>query len=215
MNTGFLHLHTTVVMIFVAIYAYKVFLLVAGKGEQLSKIREKKFIDIVLGVLILITGGYLFAINPLKPTWLIVKLVVIVALIPVGIVAMKKENKALAIVTLLGFLYFIGVSYTKSLTFTKEKIEVKENVEAESQVQNTEQSIEEKGKAVYEAACTACHGTDGKLMAGGAKDLTLSKLSVDERITLITKGKGLMQSFGGRLTEEDIKAVATYTTTLK
>lgn len=215
MAKGFLHLHTTVIFLFVIFFAVKVFLLLAGKNEQLSKLRDKKFIDIVLGVLILLTGGYLFAINVEKPTWLTVKLVVVIALIPLGIVSMKKENKALALVTLVGFLYFIGVSYTKSLTFSKPKIEVKENVDAESQVQNETQSVEEKGKAVFETACTACHGVDGKLMAGGAKDITLSKLTVDERIVLITKGKGLMQAFGGSLTEEQIKAVATYTTTLK
>lgn len=215
MAKGFLHLHTTVIFLFVIFFAVKVFLLLAGKNEQLTKLRDKKFIDIVLGVLILITGGYLFAINVEKPTWLIVKLVVVIALIPLGIVSMKKENKALALVTLVGFLYFIGVSYTKSLTFSRPKIEVKENVDAESQVQNAEQSVEEQGKAVFEAACMNCHGTDGKLMASGAKDITLSKLTVDERIVLITKGKGLMQAFGGSLTEEQIKAVATYTTTLK
>lgn len=215
MAKGFLHLHTTVIFIFVLLFAFKVALLLLEKKELLSKIRDKKFIDIVLGVLILATGGYLFAIKEPKETWLYVKLVVIIVLIPLGIISMKKENKALAIVTLLGFIYFIGVSYKESLTLVPKPIDVKENVDAESQVQNAEQSLEEKGKAVFETACIACHGTDGKLKLAGAKDLTLSTLNIDERIKLIKNGKGLMQSFEGRLTEEQIKAVATYTTTLK
>lgn len=215
MAKGFLHLHTTAIFLFVLFFAFKVILLLVDKKELLTKLRNKKFIDIVLGVLILATGGYLFALNVEKDTWLIVKLIVVTCLIPLGIVSMKKENKALAMVTLLGFIYFIGVSYTKSLSFSPKKIEIKENVDVESQIQNAEQSLEEQGKAVFETACTACHGTDGKLKAGGAKDLTLSTLSIDERIKLIKHGKGLMQSFEGRLNEDQIKAVATYTTTLK
>ncbi|HTF81977.1 MAG TPA: SirB2 family protein [Cytophagales bacterium] len=215
MAKGFLHLHTTVIFLFVIFYAIKVGLLLAGNTELLTRLRNKKFIDIILGVLILATGGYLFAINVEKDTWLIVKLVVVLALIPLSIVAMKKENKGLAVLTLLGFMYFIGVSYTKSLGLTPKKIEVKEKVDQESQIQNAQQSVEERGKAVYETACVSCHGPDGKLQAGGAKDLTKSSQDLEQRIRIITKGKGLMQSFEGRLTEDEIKAVATYTTTLR
>ncbi|MFN8437458.1 MAG: SirB2 family protein [Cytophagales bacterium] len=214
MGKGILHLHITVVLVFIAFYAYKVFLLVSGKNEALAKLREKKMIDIGLGVLILATGGYLFSVYP-KETWIVVKLVCVVALIPMGIVAMKKENKALAILTLVGFLYFVGVSFSRSLTLTPNKIEVKENTDAEEQVMNDSENEIARGKAVYESACTTCHGADGKLMQAGAKDLSVSALTMDEKVSMITKGKGLMQAFEGRLSEADIKAVASYTETLK
>lgn len=71
------------------------------------------------------------------------------------------------------------------------------------------------GSAVFRKYCVACHGADGKLALNGAKDLTASTLTLDERIQMVTKGKGLMTPFGEMLTPEEIRAVAEYTLTLK
>jgi mono/diheme cytochrome c family protein len=48
-----------------------------------------------------------------------------------------------------------------------------------------------------------------------APNLTKSELDAAARIEIITNGKGVMQPFGGMLTEEEIQAVATYVETLK
>lgn len=71
------------------------------------------------------------------------------------------------------------------------------------------------GMAVFRKYCVTCHGADGKLGLSGAKDLTLSSLSLDERIQIITNGKKLMTPFGELLSPAEIKAVAEYTFTLK
>lgn len=71
------------------------------------------------------------------------------------------------------------------------------------------------GQALFRKYCVLCHGADGKLALNGAKDLTRSPLTLDERILIITKGKNLMTPFGEMLTPEEIRAVAAYTTTLK
>jgi cytochrome c6 len=71
------------------------------------------------------------------------------------------------------------------------------------------------GGKVFKLSCVVCHGEDGKLGINGAKDITASKLTVDERIALVTKGKGLMPAQEHILTAAEIKAVAEYTTTLK
>lgn len=71
------------------------------------------------------------------------------------------------------------------------------------------------GQALFRQYCVLCHGADGKLGLNGAKDLTQSALTLDERILIITKGKNLMTPFGEMLTPEEIRAVAAYTTTLK
>ena len=51
--------------------------------------------------------------------------------------------------------------------------------------------------------------------SNGAFNLTTSELGLDERVAVITKGRGVMTPFQGVLKEEEIKAVAEYTLTLK
>lgn len=71
------------------------------------------------------------------------------------------------------------------------------------------------GSAVFRKYCVTCHGADGKLGLNGAKDLTQSTLTLDERLNIITHGKKLMTPFGELLSPEEIKAVAEYTLSLK
>lgn len=68
---------------------------------------------------------------------------------------------------------------------------------------------------IYKTNCLVCHGVDGKLGINGAKDLTASPMTLDERINNVTNGAGTMTPFKGILTEEEIKAVAAYTFKLK
>ena len=70
-------------------------------------------------------------------------------------------------------------------------------------------------KKIYKLNCQLCHGSDGKLGANGSKDLTVSPLGLDERISIITNGKGAMAAYSGILSTEEIKAVAAYTLELK
>ncbi len=68
-------------------------------------------------------------------------------------------------------------------------------------------------KATFAAKCTVCHGADGKGTSPmakklGVKDLTATKLSAAEIETMILKGKGKMTGFEGKLSAEEVKAVA-------
>ena len=65
-------------------------------------------------------------------------------------------------------------------------------------------------KTIYKTYCVTCHGMDGKMMFGGAADLTKSSISMDARIDIITNGQGSMASFSNILTEEEIIALAEY-----
>lgn len=67
------------------------------------------------------------------------------------------------------------------------------------------------GMAIFRQYCVVCHGADGKLALNGAKDLTVSTLTLEERVNTITNGKKLMTPFNEVLTQEEIKAVAEYT----
>jgi cytochrome c551 len=67
----------------------------------------------------------------------------------------------------------------------------------------------------YNRKCGICHGRDGKLMASGSPDLTISKMAKDEVIAIITNGKNNMPPQRDVLTKEEIAAVADYAMTLR
>lgn len=84
---------------------------------------------------------------------------------------------------------------------------------ANEQTNNTKAAI--NAENLYNKHCSICHGNDGKLGSGGAKDLTLSAMSIEERISVIKNGKGGMTPFGSILNQEEIRAVAEYLDNLK
>lgn len=73
----------------------------------------------------------------------------------------------------------------------------------------TPQAID--GKRIFKKNCIVCHGLYGDMEVNGAKDLNASTLTLEERIHIVTNGKGVMTPFKSKLTEKQIKAVAQYT----
>ena len=71
------------------------------------------------------------------------------------------------------------------------------------------------GEKIFKNYCTPCHGLYGNMGAGGAFNLQESKLSVEERILVITNGRNAMTPFKTLLQPDEIKAVAKYTLKLK
>ncbi len=82
---------------------------------------------------------------------------------------------------------------------------------------DSENSISTKpnGKVVYDTYCVICHGATGKMGNNGAHDLSISELTIKEKIAVISEGRKLMTPFKGILSREEIKAVAQYTEKLK
>jgi cytochrome c553 len=228
MEKGFLHLHVTVVVLFMLFFAYKLFLLLSNKKESLSSFRQKtKVVDMILGSLIIATGGYLLFATGNHESYIITKIVLTLAVIPLGIIGMKKENKVLAVLTMLILVYVFFVGKTRSIFLKKEKITISTNSLAASPIakdmvakehailnQNSDVALE-NGKVIFTQVCAACHGVDGKLGISGAKDLTLSVLSHEEVIQTISEGKGLMQAYKDLLSEQDIASVALYVESLR
>jgi len=72
------------------------------------------------------------------------------------------------------------------------------------------------GKALYDKKCAMCHGKDGvaKKMADGSGNFNDADwqegIALDAIIENITNGKNKMKGLDGKLTEEEIKAVAEY-----
>ena len=69
---------------------------------------------------------------------------------------------------------------------------------------------EAEARSLYIRKCSLCHGDDGDLGASKSPMLSASTLSMDERVALITYGKGTMPGQKGVLDRVEIQAVARY-----
>lgn len=227
MNFALLNTHLLVVILFLLLFAYKAVLLFLGKHQALNHARAyTKMLDIVFGSLLLVTGGWLaFSYNGPWPTWLAIKILLVLASIPLAIVGIKKHSKVLTGLSLLIFLYVYGVAETKSLKMRPDKVDavVKKAVrpatpkpEAPAKAGNPilsemEGTQLQNTKAIYQQVCATCHGEDGQKRVGGAPNLQQSTLSAAERKEVIANGQGLMPGYRSQLTEQEIEALTQYT----
>ena len=87
-------------------------------------VRNKtRILEMILGPLVLLTGGYLFFTRGVfDEPWLMGKIILVFIGIPLSIVGLKKGNKVLAIIGCLIFIYIYGVAETKSLKFKANNI---------------------------------------------------------------------------------------------
>ncbi len=207
MSIGILHMHTTVVVLFMVLLLFKSILLFLNKETLLDKVRAKtKIADIVLGVLILVTGGALVAFKGALPAYLLVKIVLVFAGIPLGIIGMKRKKKPLVMISLLCFFYSYGVAESKSYTLKPAQFEV-----ATDQVGD----ITDRGKIIYDKLCVECHGGAGDKGLYKAADLSISTLTPLQAKDILKHGKGAMMAYDKVLSEEDQDAVIAYIQTLK
>lgn len=207
MYTGILHTHKLVVVLFLLIYLVKTVLLLANQKDLLAKVKKYVRIpEMVISFLFLLSGLYLLtqkpdAISPL--TWL--KLVAVLAAIPLAVVGFKKENKVLAALSLLLIIAAYGLAEVAKRNVPKQEIAV-----AVANPADTGYDKEVHGKAIFTSYCAACHGQDGKLGLAGAKNLTTSTLTDEEVVNIITNGKNAMSPYKKVLNVEEIAAVAAY-----
>lgn len=220
-------LHHLVTVAFLLLYAYKIGLLVSGRGDLLAHLRARApWLDGVLGAAVLLTGGYL-ALQYLGPWpwWLVVKIGLVLALLPLALVALRRGQKGLAVATLLAFAYVYGIGYTRSLTLQPgstsgsptSPTDPRNGRVLAPKAATAPDSIQTGGligKLTYRQHCIRCHGRNGDMCLYGARNLQQSTLSLDGRIALLTQGRGKMPAFYPRLTPEQIGAVARYSRTL-
>ena len=205
MFTGMLHTHVLVVSLFLILYLIKTFLLVIGKHDMLDKfVKKTKVPEMIISTLFLLTGIYLAMYSGQRGAWLWVKLFVVACSIPLAVIAFKKKHNASALLSLMFLVYAYGISETKSPFVTENKPFDTAGLQGV-----------EAGKAIYVAKCIQCHGDNGKLKLSGAKDLTISALSHDEKIAIVTNGKNAMMSYKKQLTQQQIDDVVAYVETLK
>lgn len=185
-----LKIHSISVTIFFLIYFIKTLLLLSNAHAQLAKFKfYTRILEIIVSSLFLITGVYLMTQIPEIKSMLIIKLLLVVASILVAIIAYKKANKILA---LLSFMFILGAYGLAEMSRMGNKV-------------NAELS---NGKAIYEQNCAVCHGNDGKLGMAGASDISQTSLQKQEIVNIILNGKGAMPRV--QMTEEQANAVADY-----
>lgn len=193
MATGMLHTHTLMVVLFTLIYLVKTILLLSDKHDLLEKFKLKtKVVEMIVSFGFLATGIFLMTQLPAINTFLIFKIVLVLASIPLAVIGFKKKNKILATLS----FFFLIVSF--SLAFKSKN----------STVGN--KTIALSGKEIFEEKCSLCHGNDGKLGMSGAKDLSLTQLNHPAIVSIITEGKNAMASYKTVLTTEQIEMVASY-----
>jgi mono/diheme cytochrome c family protein len=90
---------------------------------------------------------------------------------------------------------------------------------SDSEAVNTAEKSENPmavAQELFEYNCTACHGSDGKLGASGAKDLTKSTLNDKDLVKLIGEGKNGMPPMEDLLgSQENVERVAEYVKSLR
>ncbi|MGC2449529.1 MAG: cytochrome c [Candidatus Sulfotelmatobacter sp.] len=67
--------------------------------------------------------------------------------------------------------------------------------------------------ATFKAKCAMCHGADGKGGKMGTRDFASPEVKAEtdaQLIDIVTKGKGKMPAYGGKLSDADIKGLVTY-----
>jgi len=226
-TTTILGLHKIIVTAFLLFFLIKTILLLANKTELLTSIRDKtKIIDMILGSLIIVSGVYLMMVTGNHSMWINIKALIALAIIPMGIIAMKKSNKLLsiAVIVLLIAAYGIGEAkpwIDKNKTETveeasseEEELQISDTVSQSILDQNTV-ALSTNAKAIYVEKCTLCHGEDGRKGTLGAADLTISTIGTQEKIDIITNGKGAMLPYKDELSKEEIESLAMYLTMLK
>ena len=62
----------------------------------------------------------------------------------------------------------------------------------------------------YTMKCSVCHGADGAPVLAAAPDLRTSTMTVEERVAIITYGKGTMPPHRGMLDMPAIRGIAVY-----
>ncbi len=194
MNEAISLTHRISVTLFFLIYVVKTVLLLSNRADLLQKFtKATKVIEMIVSALFLITGVWLMTQLAHIETMLWIKIIIVLASIPIAVVGFKKSNKILAALSLLMITAAYGLGEVG-----------KKHREKGGEVAAT--TVD--GKEIYEAKCIVCHGGDGKAGLSGASDLSKTQISTDSIKNVILNGRNTMVKVP--ITEEQAAAVANY-----
>jgi mono/diheme cytochrome c family protein len=197
--------HRVIVTLFLLHYIVKLALLLLNRKEGISQYTKMtRIAEMVISAAFLVTGIWLLVQKPMVDTFQIIKFLCVLAAIPVAIVGFKKSNKALAVLAVGLIFAAYGLA------------EMHKKAQAGGPV-NTAVTKDplEAGKIVYlDAKCNTCHGYDGKQGMAGAKDLSITQLTMDEQKAIIKNGKTSMPGHPD-LTDEQLTDLVQYMATFR
>ncbi len=189
--------HLASVIIFLLHYAVKTILIFTSKEKLEQYSRPTKVPEMILSLVFLGTGVYMLLELPGINNMMIIKIAVVLASIPIAIIGFKRKNKVLA---LFSFLMLIGAYGLAEMSKKRA---------------NKVDASGISGKELFEANCARCHGADGKAGLMGSKDLSKSKMDINEMMVIISEGKGLMTPYRDQLTEQQILEIARHVGTFQ
>jgi len=211
--TALYHTHKLVILLFLSIYVIKTALLLIGKTDALDKFSSRiKIPEMVISTLFLLTGGILVMDIAEFGLLFMIKLVFVLAAIPLAVIAFKKKKKLFAIISLFLIIGAYGLAEVNKAQMGKRK-DFKEDVIQSPEATNYDLNLH--GKALYSAQCAVCHGEDGTAKLSGAKDLQISQKSNDEIHSIINTGKNTMPKMEGKFNEQELKALVQYIKALR
>ena len=212
MHTGIYHTHKLVVILFLMVYLVKLILLFTRK-EKLDKFSKAiKIPEMIISFLFLATGIYLITNTSGVSTLLMVKIILVVASIPLAVIGFKKHKKALALLSVFFLIGSYGLAEINRGSKAK-KVVIASTVITD--VNNPEYELKTHGQALFLAQCAMCHGESGTLKVEGAKDLTASKLSEPEIQEILMKGKNSMPKYKNTFSTDEIKAITAFVMSLR
>ena len=194
--------HKIVVILFLLIYIIKTIALLTGNVDLLGKFTKLvKVPEMIISFLFLVTGIYLATQLPSYNLFLVIKVIAVLAAIPLAVIGFKKSNKALA-----GLSLFLLIGAYGLAEVSKKKLDKSPSMAV---------SANATGAELYTAYCQKCHGADGKAGIMGASDLSVSSLSFNDLAERISKGKNRMPGFSNVLSPDQLNEITTYAQTLR
>jgi mono/diheme cytochrome c family protein len=199
--------HRILVTLFLLQYVVKLVLLLTNKKDELAKYTKATRIpEILVSVGFLVTGVWVLVQmgSSEMSMFMIIKLLCVFAAIPLAVIGFKKANKGLAVLAVALILAAYGLA----------EMNVKAKASGKVDTTAAKTPIEAGAEIYVQKNCNSCHGPDGKLGLGGAKDLSVTTLSMDEQKAVIKNGKPPMPPFSD-LTDEQLKDLVEYLGTLR
>lgn len=204
METGILHTHHLIVVIYTLFVLLNFIVVIAKRRNALLAIKAKtRIIRVIFEVLLLGTGIFLMVKSPAGLSeYIFVKWIALILGVVFFIVGTKKMNSILMFFSTLMFVYAYFLGSTRDIMLKPEAMRVHDAYLAAPDEQT-------KGKDIYTIACLRCHGEDGKAGFRKAKNLAISELNDDAIAGYIKMGRGIMPSYH-YMKEEEVQVLVKY-----
>ncbi len=199
----YLSVHKISASLFLLIYLIKgVAIFSKNQTYKENLFSKMKWLEIPVSFVFLATGIYLLFQMGDTPGYLYIKLLLVLAAIPLAIVGQKRNKPIFLWLSIFVIVYVFGASETRSLSFQKPRIELlaDDGTGANFELLNL-------GSHIYGENCIRCHGRSGDLERYGARKLIGSTLSPEKRRKLIMEGKGNMPGFAKKLDQKELEAL--------